>query len=160
MAAKGNKRKQQQARKQADTPKAPMTRRRLLVWGGAAVVGAAALGAGGVWAVGSFNRSLEEHDLSRIGQGQPTVVQIHDPLCPLCTALQRETRKALARLEGTPPVYLIADVTRTEGAVFAQRHRVQHVTLMLFDGQGNRVETLTGPRKRDELTEVFARHTR
>lgn len=152
-----NKRKKAQAAKAVEQPRQPMTRRALLGWVGAGVGGIAALGAGGAWAVNSFNRSVAERDLSRVGQGRPAIVQIHDPQCPVCNALQRETRKALAQMEGEPPVYLVADLTQTEGAVFAQRYSVPHVTLLLFNAQGQRVETLTGSRTRDELAPIFAR---
>jgi hypothetical protein len=159
-SSKNNKRKQQQATIAAQAASPSWTRRRVLGGISVAAIGLGVLAAGGAWAVSSFNRSVDERDLSRIGQGAPSVVQIHDPQCPICNALQRETRKALGALEGEPPIYLIADLTQTEGAVFAQRNSVQHVTLLLFDGEGNRVQTLTGSRDRKELAEIFARHTR
>ena len=33
--------------------------------------------------------TIREGDLSQIGNGTPTVVQIHDPQCPRCVALVR-----------------------------------------------------------------------
>ena len=98
--------------------------------------------------------------MTRIGKGEPAVVQIHDPQCSICNALQRETHKALTQLEGQAPIYLVADLTQTEGAIFAQRHTVQHVTLLVFDGDGNRVETLVGSKTRAELGLVFERYAR
>lgn len=158
--AKTNKRKAQQAAKVAEQPRATFTRRKALGWLGGGVVGAGVLGAGGVWAVNSYSQSQFEHDLTRIGNGKPAIVQIHDPQCPICNALQRETRKALAKVEGEPPIYLIADITQTGGAVFAQQHGVQHVTLIMFDGEGTRMETLTGSRTRKELAPIFEEHSR
>lgn len=156
--SKSSKRKQLQKAKSVTAPKPARTRRDLLAWGGFALLGTAAFAGGGAWAVSSFNQSVAEHDLTRIGQGRPAIVQIHDPQCPMCTALQRETRKALAKMtEAERPVYLIADLTRTEGAVFAQLHSVPHVTLLIFDAQGRRVETLTGTRTQAELLPVFER---
>jgi len=153
---KTNKRKQQQAAKAPQsTPE--WTRRRLLNWAGIAVLGAGGIAAGGAWAVSSFNRSVEERDLTQIGQGVPVVVQIHDPQCPICTALQREARKALSSMGDEAPTYLIADLTQTEGAIFAQQNNVQKITLLLYDAQGNRVETLVGSRGREELAEAFTR---
>ena len=160
---KTNKRKQAQAARATNpTPQqqATTSRRSLLRTGGLTLLGTAVLAGGGVWAVGSFNRSVDERDLTRIGQGVPTVVQIHDPQCPVCNALQRETRKALRGMAEAAPLYLVADITQPEGAMFAQRHRVQHVTLLVFDGAGARVETLTGSRTRTELAPVFARYAR
>lgn len=162
-ATKNNKRKQAQAVKSAAQPaadKSPVTRCDLLTWVGAGVVGVGVFGAGGAWAVSSFNRSVEERDLSRIGQGRPAIVQIHDPQCPVCNALQRETRKALGRVEGDAPIYLIADITQPEGAEFARAHSVLHVMLLLFGGDGTRAQTLTGSRTRSELTPIFVQHSK
>jgi hypothetical protein len=153
---KTNKRKQQQAANTAPA-KREFTRRGMLNLAAVAAVCVGGVAAGGAWAVNSFNRSVDERDLSRIGQGAPAVVQIHDPQCPLCNALQREARKALAGMGAQAPIYLVADLTQTEGAIFAQHHNVQHVTLLMFDGQGNRVETLTGSKGRKELEESFKR---
>lgn len=158
--SKTRKRKLAQAQNAKANASSTLSRRTLMRWAGFAVGGAVVLGAGGAWAVSSFNRSVDERDLSKVGQGKPAIVQIHDPQCPICNALQRETRAALKRLEGEVPVYLIADLTQTEGAVFAQRHSVPHVTLLLFDAAGNRVQTLSGSRTRDELEPIFAQHAR
>lgn len=158
--ARTNKRKQQQKQKAVSAPEAPApkkSRRDLLAWAGVGVLGIGVLGGGGAWAVTSFSRSVQERDLERIGQGTPAIVQIHDPQCPICNALQREARKALSQMEGEQPVYLVADLTQTPGAIFAQVQSVQHVTLLLFDAQGNRVETLTGSRTRNELIPQFER---
>ncbi|MGB5865399.1 MAG: hypothetical protein WBG95_14000 [Sulfitobacter sp.] len=161
--SKTNKRKQAQASRPGGVEPAArsaVTRRGMMVRAGSVLAGIAVLGAGGVWAVNSFTQSQQERDLSRIGKGAPVVVQIHDPQCAICNGLQREARKALARLDADAPIYLVADLTQTEGAIFAQQHAVQHVTLLLFDGDGNRVQTLTGSRTRDELEPIFARLTR
>lgn len=155
--ARTNKRKQQQKQKATGTPAPQKTRRDVLTWAGAGVLGLGVVGGGAAWAVSSFNRSVEERDLSRLGQGVPAIVQVHDPQCPICNALQRETRKALSEMEGAQPVYLIADITQTSGAVFAQVQGVPHVTLLLFDAAGNRVETLSGSRTEDQLLPAFER---
>jgi len=57
--------------------------------------GALVVGGGAAWFITDFRSKLAEGDLTRIGQGNPTIVQIHDPSCQLCNALQRETRTAL-----------------------------------------------------------------
>ncbi len=38
------------------------------------------------------------HDLSVIGKGVPTIVQIHDPNCPLCNQLRRNADAAAEKL--------------------------------------------------------------
>ncbi len=162
-SSKINKRKKAQAAKvenQTERRGTLPSRRIVLGWAGVGALGVAVMGGGGAWAVNSFNRSQQERDLSQIGKGKPSIVQIHDPQCPICNALQRETRKALTAMNAEPPVYLIADITQAEGAIFAQRHSVPHVTLLLFDAEGNRVQTVSGSRTRDELKPIFERHAR
>ena len=161
--SKTNKRKREQALKASGTPQSVLprvTRRGVMGALGWAALGVGVVGASGAWAVSSYIQSQQERDLTRIGKGEPAVVQIHDPQCSICNALQRETRKALTQLEGQAPIYLVADLAQTEGAIFAQRHTVQHVTLLVFDGDGNRVETLVGSKTRAELGLVFERYAR
>lgn len=119
---------------------------------------AAAVGFGGWWLVDDVRADMAERDLSRVGAGAPTVVQIHDPQCPICRALQRETREAMAGFSDAELLYLVADIRSPEGRALADRHGVQHVTLVLFDGAGNRRRTLTGMREAPELRAAFQRH--
>ena len=59
----------------------------------------AVVAAGGGWALmREVQATVREHDLSRIGNGKPAVVQIHDPECPRCVALQREARDAVCAI--------------------------------------------------------------
>ena len=77
-------------RKKSDTPKPqhPVSRRAAMARLGWYGFGAAAvLGVGGAFAM-DFRNKLAEADLGRIGQGVPTIVQIHDPSCTLCAELQ------------------------------------------------------------------------
>ncbi|MDW3222740.1 MAG: hypothetical protein R8G34_07580 [Paracoccaceae bacterium] len=123
--------------------------------------GAIALGAvagGGYVAMGSFRAYAAEHDLSRVGQGKPVVVQVHDPQCPTCTALQKQARKALKGFGECDLVYLIADITTPEGRTFAVRHGVGNVTLLLFDGSGGLHQTVEGMRSSDQLDVIFKAH--
>ncbi|MEO1365335.1 MAG: hypothetical protein AAFU86_16350, partial [Pseudomonadota bacterium] len=71
------------ARSVAKEPQTTLSRRTML--GGGAAVSTIALG-GGFWGVSSFRSYAAEHDLSRVGQGAPTIVQVHDPQCATCTA--------------------------------------------------------------------------
>ena len=95
-----------------------------------------------------------EHDLSVIGNGLPTVVQIHDPNCPLCRQLKKNTETALQKY-GDTIQYRIADIGTTKGKVFANRHKVKHVTLLLFDDTGEHQQTITGVREPDGLRHSF-----
>ena len=139
-------------------PGATVPRRDMLKLARNGTIAVLAAGAIGAFSVNAVRATVAEHDLNRIGQGLPTVVQIHDPQCSLCTALQRETRKALKAFDDSQVTYLVANITPVEGAQFAAKHGVQHVTLLLLDGRGAVQQVLQGVRQRDELRAVFARH--
>jgi len=136
-----------------------LSRRALLRRIGVGAAGVVALGGAGVWGLGRIREISAEHDLSRLGQGVPVVVQVHDPQCPICNALQDETRAALRDVDGEL-LYLIANIRTPEGTAFAARHGVPHVTLLLFDGAGRLRDTLRGPHEADALRPAFARLAR
>lgn len=156
--AKVNARKKRQADKAAEAPAEGLSRRRVLRIAGFGVLGAGAAGAAGYAGVGMFRQHAREHDLTQIGQGKPSVVQVHDPKCPTCTALQRQTRRAMKQFGECDLLYLVADITQPEGQIFAQRHGVGNVTLVLLDGQGQAVQVLAGMRQRAELEPILAAH--
>lgn len=118
--------------------------------------GVAAVGGVGYWITGSFKAYAAAHDLSRVGQGAPTIVQIHDPQCPSCTALQKQTRSALKAFNACGLLYLIADINTDEGASFAAKYGVPHVTFLLFYGQGDMQFTINGVHNRRQLEALFA----
>lgn len=123
-----------------------------------AVVAFAAVGGVGWYLAEEVRATHREHDLSRLGNGIATVVQIHDPQCPTCRALQRETRDALEAFAPDELQYLVANIRTNEGRAFARAHRVRHVTLLLFDAEGNRRDTLVGSSTARTLERVFRRH--
>lgn len=150
-------------RKSTEQPAAdrPLSRRALLSRAGYGAVGVLALGAAGLWGVRHVQAVQAEHDLDRIGQGIPAIVQVHDPQCPICNALQAEARKALRGMgEGQEVIYLVANIRTEEGTGFAAQYGVPHVTLLLFDGSGNLQETLRGPQDAGALRPAFARLAR
>ncbi len=122
-----------------------------------ALVGAGVLGAGW-YLVEDVNAHRREHDLARIGNGIPAVVQIHDPECPRCRALQRETRRALEDFEPGEIQYLVANIRTDEGRALAAKHGVGHVTLLLMDGAGKRNHTLRGANTSESLKQAFRLH--
>ena len=114
-----------------------------------------------VWyTVDQVMATIAEHDLTRIGNGLPAIVQIHDPQCPRCLALQRETRKALKSVDKGKLQYLVANIRNKKGRSFAATHGVPHVTLLLFDSHGKRRNVLSGDYKRETLTTIFAAHVK
>lgn len=128
--------------------------RRVRNWG----IGAAVAGGGGWLLIRDVQATMHEHDLTRIGNGVATVVQIHDPQCPVCQALQRESRAAVCEIGSKDLQFLVANIRAEDGRKLAREHNVQHVTLLLLDGTGKRREVLVGPNKRAYLESVFRRH--
>lgn len=118
----------------------------------------AAVGTGGWYLVDDIISTSRELDLSRIGGGIPTVVQIHDPQCPKCRALQRETREAMKAFGDSELLYVVANIREASGRNLARTHHVGHVTLLLFDADGIMRETIVGQRSSESLLHVFRRH--
>lgn len=96
-----------------------------------------------------------EGDLERVGNGKPSIVQIHDPNCPVCNALQKETRAALSKIDNSRLQYLVANIRTSKGREFANRHNVHHVTLLLFDEFGNLKTVLRGMQEEEALAKRF-----
>ncbi len=120
---------------------------------------AVAVAGGAGWLLAAdFRDALAEEDLSKIGAGVPTVVQIHDPQCPRCRALQKEARAAMEEFADGEIRYLVANIRQPRGRDFAAQQGVGHVTLLIFDENGRRQEVLSGPNSRARLKRVFARH--
>ena len=111
-------------------------------------------------AIASYKHNYDiEHDLSVIGTGLPTVVQIHDPGCRLCRQLRNNTDDAMRGLD-EQLIYRIADITTTDGRRLQRKYDVEHVTLLLFDGAGELRNVLTGVRDEDSLRRSFEHHIR
>ena len=138
----------------------PWTRRELIQNLTYGAIGLGIVGGGGYYFVSGVRASIVEGDLSKIGNGIPTIVQIHDPGCPKCRSLQRSTRNALAELEDGTVQYLVANIKASEGRQFADTHRVGHVTLLLFDGKGQRREVIRGEQHSDYLLQIFRQLSR
>lgn len=163
--AKQSKRPAKQAntskkRSKAKEPEssAPAARRDVLRLIRNGALALAVVGAGGWYVVSEVRAGIEEADLSKIGNGIPTIVQIHDPQCPICQSLQREARAALEQFEDGELQYLVANIRQDKGRRFASQHEVPHVTLVLFNGAGERREILSGPSSSAELERAFRRH--
>ena len=148
------KKTQRRSKTTAETVAMPAKRdtMKLLRNGGIAAV---ILGAGGFVSVRAVRATVAEQDLTTIGQGRPTIVQIHDPTCALCTELQRQARSALRAIDSKLLDYRVANIRTDEGASFANGVGAAHVTLVLFDGEGALVQRLEGVRQADELQREF-----
>lgn len=111
-----------------------------------------------VFSVQSVQATICEADLTKIGKGKPSVVQVHDPNCSLCQQLQRQTRKALKSFDDEAVTFLVADINTAEGGAFAARYGVPHVTLLLFDGTGEMMQVVSGPSDADTLRRIIGAH--
>lgn len=123
-------------------------------WGAIALI----VGLIGWWLVDDVRADIAEQDVTRIGDGTPSIVQIHDPQCGLCRSLQREVRSAMADFEDDELQYIVANIRTPAGRAVATEHAVEHVTLLFFDGAGERRRVLSGVRDADLLRAAFRRH--
>ncbi|MEP5152053.1 hypothetical protein [Planktotalea sp.] len=114
----------------------------------------------GYFTTTSVQAIMSEADLTKINGGKPSIVQIHDPQCPLCRTLQKQARKAMKTLEGGSFEYLVANIRSEDGLAFSSKYGVGHVTLLLFDAEGEMVEIVRGPSDVETLTQVFKAHMR
>lgn len=151
---KQRKRQPQKKQNAAATAPAEGPNRRALLRNGLIIAGG--VGIGGFFATSMVMATIAEHDLTRVGQGTPVIVQVHDPQCPSCQDLQRETRAALKSFEDTDLQYAVANIKSETGAAFANAHGAPHITLLLFDGAGNLQGRLNGVRPLAELETAFA----
>jgi len=72
----------------------------------------------------SYSQKLKnEHDLSVVGNGVPTVVK-------------SDYRGEIQ--------FKLANINTQKGRVFANKHRVARVTLLFFDSRGNQVNVIQG----------------
>ncbi len=140
-----------------DAPAKP-ARRSFLSSYGAIAAGVVVLGAVGLWGGSTVRAAMAERDLTRLGQGLPAIVQVHDVQCPTCVALQREVRAALETVDSDTLDYLVADLKSDEGLAFAGRFGAGHSTLLFFDAGGALTGRLVGPNGRDRLAVAFQRH--
>ena len=101
-----------------------------------------------------------EGDLTRIGNGVPTVVQILDLQCQQCVALQKEAREAASEFEDDELQFVVANIRSEKGRRLGNEHRVGHVTLLLFDGNGKLRCTILGPNASAYLERQFRSHVR
>ena len=137
---------------------APPSRRQMLLYLRNGAIGVAALSVGGWGAAHAYQTHVERHDLSVIGNGIATVVQIHDPQCPTCRALQKETLRAARSFDDDVLQVRVANIRTAEGRAMANGYGVPHVTLLLFDGAGEMQTVLSGPNNRNFLRAQFSAH--
>ena len=97
-----------------------------------------------------IQNSKVEYDLSVVGNGKPTVVQIHDPGCRLCNRLKSNLGEVKGEFKDKIQ-FKTANILKPKGRVFASKHNVPHVTLLFFDKKGQRVNTMEGVSSSDDI---------
>jgi len=120
--------------------------------------GIVALAGIGFLGVSKVQADLAEQDLSLIGSGTPVIVQVHDPSCPICIALQKEARAAMLEVEESDLEYRVASIASDVGRAFADRHNSAHATLLFFDADGVITQRIHAPSDRDTLQAAFEAH--
>ncbi|MBO6894242.1 MAG: thioredoxin family protein [Roseibium sp.] len=153
---KAQGRKSRSAKDRAGTAPQNEGRRSFLKLARNLAIGIGVVGGTGYVFASNVRNTMHEHDLTRVGNGRATVVQIHDPNCSMCLALQRETRKALGMMEDAELDYVVANIRTDKGQTFANRYGVQHVTLLLFDKNGELQHILEGQRGAYQLRNAFS----
>ena len=117
--------------------------RRYLIRGGIALAVLLPLGAFGLRHY--ERKAAERRDLSVIGNGLPTVVQIFDYRCAECSEL-RDNVSAVQSAYSDRIQFRIAERSRADGAILATRHNADHLTLLFFGPDGRLRHTEVGMR--------------
>ena len=139
-------------------PKQGMNRRDFMSNFAIGGIALAAFAGGGWYLASDVLADMGDQDMSLIGNGVPTVVQVHDPSCPSCRALLKESREAMKGFEPGELQFVIAGLNTTEGRALADRYRVGKVTLLLMDGKGRRLKTIAGETPSASLAAMFRLH--
>ena len=134
------------------------SRRDFMKLGRNAAIAVPVIGVAGFFGVRSVQATIRESDLTRVGLGSASIVQIHDPSCSLCATLQKQTRRAMKAYDADRYEFLVANIKTADGALFAAKYGVPHVTLLLFDGSGELTEVVRGPIATDDLKVILDAH--
>ena len=152
MSRKREKRASKFSKKLSKTKKSKPTP--WLRWAQKALIVSAFLfvGAGGLVLYGQAEAI--KYDLSVIGKGKPSVVQVHDVNCQLCRRLKSNLDAVKGPFKDNIH-FKIANISGTKGRAFANKHEVPHVTLLFFDRTGERVNTLQGVTPKETIREAL-----
>ena len=121
-------------REAAYAERAHRRRRRWLLRGAVTLAVSAPLVGFGVYRFVDASRS--KHDLTVIGIGTPTVVQVFDAHCAECRQLRDRVEAAIAA-HPAPIQHRLADRSTAEGGLFASRHQAEHLSLFFFAADGS-----------------------
>jgi hypothetical protein len=108
--------------------------------------------------VGFSNNSSGVYDLSRVGNGIPAVVQVHDPNCPICVQLRGNIIAIADDFDNQQLQLLVADLNSDEGRSFAERYNAGFRTLLYFNPAGDLVDLEVGLQSSADLVRRFREH--
>ena len=103
-----------------------------------------------------MQNSKVEHDLSVVGNGTATVVQIHDPGCRLCNRLKSNLGEVKGDFKEEIQ-FKTANILKQAGKDFAKKYQVPHVTLLFFNKKGDRVDTMQGVSSAEDIRSSLER---
>jgi hypothetical protein len=152
-------RKPTKQRKAKAVPAATAPTRRSFMTMAPYVLGGIIVASGiGYLGISAVQADLAEQDLTNIGNGIPTIVQVHDPACSMCIALEKETRAAFSDIDDDDLAYRVASLTSDVGSEFAAQHTAGYATLLFFDAGGTLTQRLHGENDRATLETAFLAH--
>jgi hypothetical protein len=128
-----------------DRPPSPW-RRRLLVAG--IVLASSAL----IWS--QLPKGHYPTDLSRIGQGQATLVLAMDSNYMAGAAVMNLLNDLRHDFDDSVQ-FLVASLALPDGRAFSERHQAGDGTVLLFDAKGQRVAVLHAPQTHEELRQAM-----
>lgn len=105
------------------------------------------------------NMKQVEYDLSVVGNGTATVVQIHDPNCQLCRRLKNNLDSVKGDFKNNIQ-FKTANIANAKGRGFANKYNVPHVTLLFFNKKGDRVNTLQGVTPKEDIRKALEQLSR
>ena len=107
-------------------------------------------------ALTAYSKNLEEQrDLSVIGTGIPTLIQVHDESCPNCRQLLSSVKAVIHEFPDLQ--FKIADLKSHKGSKFATRHQAHKVTLIYFDAHGKKIDVVSGLQTKNEVRSFIKR---
>ena len=95
------------------------------------------------------------YNLGVIGNGSPTVVQIHDSGCDACKLLKSNVESV--RREFKDIQFRIANLHSKDGAQFARKYESRKTTLLIFDHNGELIDKMEGIFPEEQLRRRFAK---
>jgi len=107
------------------------------------------------FAYAAFSSKQEElHDLSVVEERKSVLVQIHDPACTSCRALQSSVESVINEFPNME--YRIADMNRSEGRRFASQHQIG-ITSLVHSSRSGRITKITGIQTEEEVRDFLTK---